>query len=82
MTTKSIRGWFILILITPLISKCLKKKKMLHVLGVVLIQQFSLKAGFNFFGKDGEDSVTKELNQHDDMQNIFGYQDSQHRATC
>ena len=54
---------------------------MLHVLGVVLIQQFSLKAGFNFFGKDGEDSVTKELNQHDDMQNIFGYQDSQHRAT-
>jgi len=38
-----------------------------HVLGVVMMQQFSLIAGLKRFGKDGEFAVTKELTQIHDM---------------
>ena len=34
-----------------------------HVLGIVMMQQYSLKAGLNKFGKEGEQAVTKELTQ-------------------
>ena len=44
---------------------------MLHVLEVVLIQQFSLKYDLKHFGKEVEASVTKELTQHHDMQVYF-----------
>ena len=35
-----------------------------HVLGIIMIQQFSLKAGLKEFGTKGEEAVTKELKQH------------------
>ena len=34
-----------------------------HVLGIVMMQQYSLMAGLNKFGKEGEQAVTKELTQ-------------------
>ena len=43
----------------PNYLKMYKEEKMLHALGVVLIQQFSLKAGLKRFGKEGEYAVTK-----------------------
>ena len=44
---------------------------MMHVLGVAMIQKFSLKKGLNKFGTRGENSVTKYLNQLHDMQTYF-----------
>ena len=38
----------------------------LHVIGVIMVQQYSLKAGLKHFGKEGEKSVMKELKQHHD----------------
>ena len=43
----------------------------MHVLGVAMIQKFSLKKGLNKFGTRGENSVTKYLNQLHDMQTYF-----------
>jgi len=40
----------------------------LHVLHSVLVQQFSLKAGLNKFGKTGKDAVSEELQQLHDME--------------
>jgi hypothetical protein len=34
-----------------------------HVVGVALLQQFSLKAGLRHFGKKGEEAVSSELTQ-------------------
>ena len=45
-----------------------KEDALLHVLGVIMIQTFSLKKGLAHFGKQGEDSVMKELQQHHDME--------------
>ena len=44
---------------------------MMHVLGVAMIQQFSLKKGLNKFGAKGEKTVTKDLTQQHDMQTYF-----------
>ena len=38
-----------------------------HVVGVAMLQQFSLKAGLKHFGKRGEEAVTSELTQMHDM---------------
>jgi len=38
-----------------------------HVVGVAMLQQFSLKAGLKHFGKGGEEAVTSELTQMHDM---------------
>ena len=45
-----------------------EEDKMLHVLGVVLIQQFSPKAGIKRFDKEGKAAAKKELTQHHEMQ--------------
>ena len=45
-----------------------KEDAILHVLGVIMIQTFSLKKGLEKFGEDGEKSVMKELQQHHDME--------------
>ena len=34
-----------------------------HIVGVAMLQQFSLKAGLKHFGKKGEEAVTSELTQ-------------------
>ena len=39
-----------------------------HLLGVAMLQQFSLKAGLKHFVKKGEEAVTAELTQMHDMQ--------------
>ena len=44
---------------------------MSHVLGVVLIQQFSLKAGLNKFGPKGVSTTTKECKQLHDMTTFY-----------
>jgi hypothetical protein len=44
-----------------------ESEMMEHVLGVALVQQFSLKAGLKKFGPRGEKAVTKELTQLHDM---------------
>ena len=44
---------------------------MMHVLGVVMIQQFSLNKGLKRFGKQGEEAATKELTQIHDMDTFF-----------
>ena len=44
---------------------------MLHVFGVVLIQQFSIKSGLNSFIKEVDYAVTKELTHNHDMQTYF-----------
>ena len=38
-----------------------------HILGVAMLQQFSLKAGLKHFGKKGAEAVTSELTQRHDM---------------
>ena len=38
-----------------------------HILGVVMLQQFSLKAGLKHFEKKSEEAVTSELTQMHDM---------------
>ncbi len=38
-----------------------------HVLGVIVAQQFSLKAGLKKFGNEGNVEVTKELKQLHDV---------------
>ena len=38
-----------------------------HVVGVAMLQQFSLKAGLKHFGKKGEEAVTSELTQMHDV---------------
>ena len=38
-----------------------------HILGVVMVQQFSLKAGMAKFGDRATTAVTKELTQLHDM---------------
>ena len=39
-----------------------------HIVGVAMIQQFSLKAGLKHFGKKDKEAVTSELMQMHDMQ--------------
>ena len=39
----------------------------LHVLGVIMVQNYSIKKGLKHFGVRGEQAVTKELQQHHDM---------------
>ena len=39
-----------------------------YVLGVIMVQQFSLKAGINKFGDRAKEAVTKELTQLHDME--------------
>ena len=39
-----------------------------RLLGVAMLQQFSIKAGLKHFGKKGEEAVTSELTQMHDMQ--------------
>ena len=48
-----------------------EEEKMEHVLGIIMIQQFSLKAGLKEFGTKGEEAVTKELKQQHDMETYF-----------
>ena len=55
----------------PTYSNFLRKKKCYMSWRVVLIQQFSLKAGLKRFGKEGEAAATKDLTQHNDMQKYF-----------
>ena len=38
-----------------------------HILGVAMIQQFSLKADLKHFGKKGKEAVTSELTQMHDL---------------
>ena len=38
-----------------------------HILGVIMVQQFSLRAGINKFGDKATASVSKELQQIHDM---------------
>ena len=45
--------------VTPMSEEKLTK----HIIGMVLIQQYNLKTGLNFFGDRGEKIVTKELKQ-------------------
>ena len=52
MSTTSIRGGGVHINVSdPTNFKMSEEEKMLHVFGVVLIQQFSLKAGLKRFGR-------------------------------
>ena len=39
----------------------------LHILGVIMAEQYSIKRGLKVFGKEGEKAVTKELSQMHDM---------------
>ena len=39
-----------------------------HIVGVTMLQQFSLKAGLKHFGKKGEKAVASELTQIHNMQ--------------
>jgi len=48
-----------------------EEEKMMHVLGVAMIQQFSLKAGLKKFGKVGEKAAQAELQQLHDMHTYF-----------
>ena len=43
----------------------------LHVLGVIMVQNYSIKKGLKHFGVRGEQAVTKELQQHHDMETYF-----------
>ena len=48
-----------------------EEEKMEHVLGIIMIQQFSLKAGLKKIGTKGEEAATKELKQQHDMETYF-----------
>ena len=39
-----------------------------HLVGVAMLQQFSLKAGLRYFGKKDEEAVTSDLTQMHDME--------------
>jgi hypothetical protein len=39
----------------------------LHIIGVIMAKQYSIKKGLKVFGKEGEKAVTKELSQMHDM---------------
>ena len=45
-----------------------KEDEIQQVLGVILDQQYSIKAGFKRFGERGEHAVTSELYQLQDME--------------
>ena len=38
-----------------------------HVLGIIMVQQFSLRAGIKKFGEKATESISKELQQIHDM---------------
>ena len=52
----------------PYDLKLIDREKVLeHIMGVIMVQQFSVKKGLKRFGKRGKEAVTKELTQLHDM---------------
>jgi hypothetical protein len=43
------------------------KNVTMHIIGVIMAEQYSINKGLKLFGKDGEKAVTKELSQMHDM---------------
>ena len=39
----------------------------LHIIGVIMAEQYSINKGLRLFGQDGEKAVTKELSQMHNM---------------
>ncbi len=53
---------------TPEVSAKISKEDVeAHVLGIIMVQQFSLRAGIKQFGDKATESVSKELQQIHDM---------------
>ena len=46
-------------------------KQVLHVLGVIMAQTYSIKNGIKEFGERGSESVMKELRGIDDLDTFF-----------
>ena len=52
----------------PCESKQFKNESLVeHLLGVIFIQQHSVRQGLQLFGKKGEEAVSKELGQMHDL---------------
>ncbi len=56
--------------VTPKVSAKISKDDVeAHVLGIIMVQQFSLRAGIKQFGDKATKSISKELQQIHDMGN-------------
>ena len=71
-TSKKLIGahvyWIAHINVSPeLLAKISKEDVESHVLGIIMVQQFSLRAGINKFGDKATELVSKELQQIHDM---------------